>query len=353
MKRLKLLLTFDYELPLGGITRSFGHSLFEPVERLADILHRLKVSAVFFADILSYVRFKELNVNEYTGIFEKQLRQMLMAGHDVQLHLHPHWLESRYEHGKIITSPKFKLGDYAISEGEYTIEKIVECGVSELTGICKPVKQAYRCIAYRAGGYNFVPETGRIIKALYNNGIRFDSSVSRGYFFRSDTSLVDYREVPDLPNWYLSTDGEFGKPGFENENTLYEIPIASKPKGVFEIPTVLKLKLKKYASRSVEERGYMIHTGEHVDKKDKIRQFFSSRMLTVDNHTYSPAYLMKILDYNVRRFMKHDEIIMSLIGHPKSLGEYHYFLLSEFVRQAAKKYGSKLEFVTFDEIKSS
>ena len=350
MKRLKLLLTFYYELPLGGIAQSYTHSLFAPTDRLLELLEKLKVPAVFFADILSYVKFKEWDETGFAKTFKSQLRQALSAGHDVQLHLHPHWLESQFRNGKVVPSPKFKMGVFADKDQIYHIDNIIKLGINELSGIGRAANPDYRCMAFRAGGYSLIPHAGEILHALYENGIRFDSSISRGYFFRSNTSLVDYRNVPNLPNWYLSNNGDFSQSNI-NKNALFEVPIASKPKGLFELPT--SFKLKKYAARAVEYRGPMIHTTERVSKQDKIRQLFSSRMLTVDNHTFSPDYLVKILDYNVRRFKKHDEMVLSLIGHPKSMDKYHYFLLSEFLRLAGKKYGPKLEFITFTDLNTN
>jgi len=347
MKHLKLILTFDYELPLGGIKKSYNHSLFNPTDKLFEVLAKLKVPAVFFADILSYVKFNEWSETTFTQPFSTQMQNAINKGHDVQLHLHPHWLTSTFKNGIVVPSSKYKMGDFADNNTAYTINNIVKLGVVELTNIGRLASQSYNCIAYRAGGYNFVPHAGSILKALYNNGIRIDSSISRGYFFRSNNSLVDYRNVPNLPNWQLNNDGDFSKKTIE-EKTIREIPIASKPKGIFEMPT--SFKLKKCADRAVENRGPMIHSNEKVSKIDKIRQLFSSRMLTVDNHTFSPDYLMKILDYNVNKFKNHDEITLSLIGHPKSMDSYHYFLLSEFVKLSTKKYGSKLEFVTFTDI---
>lgn len=345
--RLKLILTFDYELPLGGITKSYNHSLFDPTEQLFEVLERLKVPAVFFSDILSYVKFSEWGDTSYTLPYSSQMQKAINNGHDVQLHLHPHWLESNFSNGKVIPSSKYKMGDFIGKNSNHTINDIVKLGINELTKIGRSVNPNYSCIAYRAGGYNFVPHAHETLEALYNSGIRIDSSISRGYFFKSNVSVVDYRNVPKLPHWYLSLNGDFTKPGNKDTDIL-EIPIASKPKGMFEMPTAFKL--KKYEHRAVESRGSMIHSNEKVAKPDKLRQLFSSRMLTVDNHTYSPDYLMKILDYNVKKFASHDTIMLSLIGHPKSMDSYHYQLLDEFVTRTKDKYGDIVEFTTFRKI---
>ncbi len=342
-KVINIFLTFDYELPLGGIVKSFDHSLFDPAGKLLKVLKRIDVKAVFFVDILSWLRFKYLGVTDYTNPFEIQVSEIIKQGHEIALHLHPHWIESNYENGKIIPSSKFKLSDFAGDTCKNSIENIIETGTKHITELCRRTDGSFRCIAYRAGGYNLFPETKRILNALHANGILIDSSISRGYFFRSNTSIVDYRKLPEKPNWFLSSDGVFEKENNTDE-FIYEIPIASKPKGMFEIPTALKMKF--YKNRAVEYRGSMIHSNEKVTKSDKIKQLFSARMLTVDNHTLSTKYLIKILDYNINRFKDFDEISLSLIGHPKSMGNYHYNLLADFIKTAKNKYGNLLQFTT-------
>jgi len=70
----------------------------------------------------------------------------------------------------------------------------------------------------------------------------------------------------------------------------------------------IALRLKKYQFRAVENRGKMMHLNEKVSLKDKIKQALSSRMLTVDNHTYSHEYLMDILNYNINKYRNSDLI---------------------------------------------
>ena len=346
-KRIKILLTFDYELPLGGIVKDYAHSLFDPTSKLLQLAEEIGVPIVLFADILSYTKFREWNVDEYTDQFSRQLNLAYSLGHDVQLHLHPHWLKTEYRSNQFVPSNKFSLSEFYNESYPNNIEGIITSGIKELTSLLYQNGGDYRCIAYRAGGYNLAPNTTEILEALYKNGIRYDSSIARGYYFVSDDSVVDFRNIPKTSNWYLPFNGDLSLAN-KSSNAIFEIPIATKPKGVFEIPTTFKL--KKYAYRKVENRGKMIHSNSSVKKKDKIKQLLSSRMLTVDNHTYSIEYLMKILDYNVKKFKNEDEIVLSLIGHPKSMGNYHFEMLSAFVQSSKKKYGDEIVFVTFRDL---
>ena len=215
-------------------------------------------------------------------------------------------------------------------------------GYNTLEALCLKANKSHKLVAYRAGGYNLFPNTTRILEALYKNGIRIDTSISPGYFFKSDFSLIDYRKTPRKPNWHLDFEGDFSK---DSKKGLFEIPIASKPKSLFEIPT--KFKLKKYQYRAVEDRGKMMHKSEHIHFSDKIKQTLSSRMLTVDNHTFSHEYMMEILNYNVKKYQDSESIHLCLIAHPKSMGDYSFDLLEEFIYRSREKYQDKIEFCTF------
>jgi hypothetical protein len=142
----------------------------------------------------------------------------------------------------------------------------------------------------------------------------------------------------------LDFEGNFSK---ENTDGILEIPVASIPKSLFEIPT--RFKLKKVENRAVN-RGYVIHTKKDTNKLNQIRQLFSARILTVDNYTYSVDYLMKILKHNVSKYKKEMPIFLSLIGHPKSMGGYSLELLANFVTQARSLYKDDIQFCTFNHL---
>jgi hypothetical protein len=73
---------------------------------------------------------------------------------------------------------------------------------------------------------------------------------------------------------------------------------------------------------------------------------FSARMLSFDNYTLSIDYLMKTLDYNVKKYQSYDTAILSVSGHPKSMGDYSFQLMESFVNRVREKY-PEAEFTTF------
>jgi hypothetical protein len=338
--KLKLILTFDHELPLGGVRTSYKQALFDPTRRLFDLAEKLEVPMVLFTDILCALKFRKWDEELFYKPYIEQLHEAVGRGHDVQLHLHPHWLTSYFENKTFFPSKEYKLADFARNPA-FSIETIIEMGIKFLTQECSRVNPSYTCNAFRAGGYNIESETARIFSSLYENGIRYDSSIIKGYYFRSALSEVNCQDMPSAPNWFIGTDGDIRK---EASSGILEVPIGSIPKTPFEVPT--RFKLKRLAGQAPEDHGYQIHEGNPTDFKSKFKMLFSARMLSFDNYTLSLEYLMKILDYNVRKYSSYDSVIMSVSGHPKSMGDYSFQLMESFVNRVRQKY-PYTEFTTF------
>lgn len=345
MDKLVLYLTFDHELPLGGVKTSFEKALFAPTERVMLLAEELKVPITLFSDVLCALRFAQWDKEDFYDPYIRQIQDVVKRGHDVQLHLHPHWLTSRYENGTFYPSGDFALGDFATKNYPDNIEGIIEKGVAFLNKHCRKAKPDYVCTAYRGGGFNLAPNTPEVLSALYKNGILTDSSIPKGYYFRSALSEVDYSHMPPQPNWFLGTDGNLQKDAGKG---LFEIPVAAKPKGLFEMPT--SFKMKHCAHRAPEDHGRQIHEGNPAGYVYKIRQLFSSRMIAFDNYTFSAENVINILHYNVKRYKRYPVVHLALIGHPKTMGNYSLGLMKSFVEEVRSKYGSLIEFSTFSSI---
>lgn len=342
--KIKILLTFDHELPLGGIYTDFNDALFKPTDELIRTANDLKVPINLFTDVLAYDKFKSVNRTDYTAPYQDQLRRAIGEGHDVQLHLHPHWIDTIIDGYKFNTSDQYALGNFVNEVADRSLLSIVKNGVSTLMELIG--SSSYRCVAFRAGGYALSPAPEEVISALLQSGLKIDSSISAGYYFDSNISKVDFTKVPAKANWYLSNDGNFSK---EGHSGLYEIPIPSINKTLLEIPTFVKMRFLKH--RIPANRGYMIHASPIKPRlADRLKKIQSTRMLTFDNYTYSKGYLMRILDNHIKQYLGEEDMYLSAIGHPKSMGAYSLELFSEFVQKARNKYGSQVEFVTFQDV---
>ena len=339
--KLKLFLTFDHELPLGGLKTSYEASLFEPTQKVMSLANKLGVPVTLFTDILCGYRFMEWDFNNFYTPYKNQLQHALKDGHDVQLHIHPHWLTTKYENDIYLPSTDFSLSDFKENMLFDGIPGIIRQGINHINNICIPVNPNYKCIAYRAGGYNIAPDTSEIFRALYNQGIRYDSSMARGYYFKSEISEIDFRNLPNTANWFVNPEN-YHIPLISDG--ILEVPIASIPKTPFEVPTMFKL--KKYASRAPMNHGEQIHVNHQADKIAKFNMLFSARMLSFDNYTLSLDYLLRIIQYNVKKIKSADTLMLSIIAHPKSMSDYSFKLMEGFVQSIYKNY-PEAEFLTF------
>jgi hypothetical protein len=346
MKKLKLLLSFDHELSLGG-AECYKSNLFNPTNKILKLANKIEVPVTLFTDILCAKMFMVWNEERFVKPFIEQLSFALQSNHDVQLHIHPHWIDSEFKDGKYIPSRKYKLSDFNECNWPNNIQGIVKQGIDLLTEICEKHKTDYSCIAYRAGGYNLAPNTETILSSLYDNGIRIDSSVAKGFYFRSLLSEVNYRKMPKKANWFISKHGPIDR---EADSGLYEVPIAGRPRGTINnFPFLVKRVL--YKRRAYESEGKGIHEA-HVSIHDKLKRLFpeSVWMLGFDNYTDSVQSLMKIINQYVNAHQEDNTIICSTISHPKSMGQYGLSLMERFILKIRQDYGDNVQFYTYRQL---
>lgn len=350
MKKLYLVLSYDYELPLGGCA-SFRKGLFEPSEILLSVAERLDVPVTLFADVCSAIRFKEWDEENFFFPFVNQLQTYIKKGHDVQLHIHAHWLTSDYRDGQIIPSRHFALGEFDDPALPYSVREIVRMTSDFLVETCRKVDPGYRCFAYRAGGYNFQPNAQSILKSLYEAGIRIESSVTKGFYLKATSNLVDYTQAPDEPNWFIDLDAAPNVPGLSR---LLEVPICSMPVSMLSALRTrfdLRWNRKTIAARQYDHTGYSFpNPRANRSLTDRYRMLMDPDRLSFDHGHYDVNLLLSIVRYTLRKYARYDEASMSVISHPKSMGSYQFQMMEQFVERVRAEFGTLVEFCSYRDI---
>lgn len=343
---MSIVLSFDHELPLGGLDVSYEESLLGPTDQLLDLADELGVPIVLFADVLCAQRFREWDRSGFYEPYCHQLDRALRRGHDVQLHLHPHWIDTEYHDGRFHPSGNYKLADFAQRESWGGISGIVSSSVEWLTGLAIDARSDYACVAYRAGGYVLEPEAGPTMRALWDAGIRIDSSIAKGFYRKSAFYTVDYRKMPRSANWFIGLDGDLRTPA---DSGLYEVPIAVRPKNpITNLPTRFKRKALAHRARPLGGRGFLMPGS--VGFLDKVRHAFSPRMLTFDIYTMSVNDLLGILEHTRQRHCHDESIALSSIAHPKTMSAHSFELLRGFVERTRAVYGDEVRFCSYQDL---
>lgn len=225
-----ILYSNDYELFFGRNFRQEKDVLLEPTERLVAVCRDIGIPMTFFCDVACPWRYRELGFADFPADMEQQLVALVRQGHDVQAHLHPHWLHAQIvrdrEGGTSFRfSPSdFLLGTHLDAEGERAYEfsrELLERARNYLVALLKPHDQDYRCIAFRAGGYGIQPDPASLLSALRDTGFIIDSSIAPGMVLANEINRIDFTRVPSKANYWLSP-----------ESGLFTTAAA----GIFEIP---------------------------------------------------------------------------------------------------------------------
>lgn len=343
MNELRLLLAFDHELSLGG-SESYPRDLFDPTDELLDAADALEAPITLFTDVCCAIRFRQWDPEGFFRPYCRQIESVLERGHDVQLHLHPHWMDSEFRHGRFIPAGSYSLGEFCDRPWPNNVPGIVGQGVELLEELCRPKRPGYRCIAYRAGGFSLSPATAAVLSALYQHGIRIESSIAKGNYLASDLWRVDHRRMPDKANWYIALPGPLDR---EASGGLYEIPIASRPRTpINNLPFLMKRLVCRF--RRHRPAGWMIDAGR-TSLGDKLKRLAprSAWLLGFDSFTDSADDLMKILRHHVAVHPGSDLIACSTVSHPKNMGLYARRLMRAFVERVRADYGDAVRLCTY------
>jgi hypothetical protein len=338
--KIRVVLAFDHELSLGGAP-DYNANLFEPTRQLLQLADDAGVRVVLFTDVLCAMAHERWGQTTFVERYRDSLKAALADGHDLQLHLHPHWLTSQFENGAFRPSRDFALANFD------DLESVIRDGASYLRELGCEADPAYRCIAFRAGGYNMAPQTGRILRALYEEGIRIDSSIIKGFRFRSAISAIDFTGTTHRANWYVPLDGPINA---SSDHGMFEVPIASAPRTpVNNLPFLVRRVLHR--KRKYSDGGRGIHDGVS-SRSEKLKRMFpqSAWPLSFDNFADSAQDVFSVLRRHVEAHAGEEEIICATVSHPKSMGAHARNVMRGFIERARDEYGANVDFPTFAQL---
>lgn len=314
-----LILTLDYELYGNGSGNIYTH-IIEPTERILALAQQYKVKITFFVEVVEFWRIEEEWEKGNTMGYKKnpiddirtQLQKAYKEGHDVQLHIHPQWVEAAYKEDKwAVNLNDWRLGGY-YKKGDCSLVNLLKKGKETLENWLHPIDAAYKCIALRAGGYNIQPSK-EIVSAMKETGLAIDSSIYPGGKETGSLSNYDYSSIAkDKEFWQTGTELEK-----EGTNGIYELPIVALPiKRWRKFASIERIKSllqnRKSAKDSFEAKTG--GTGGKSSKLDKIKYFFQEEWQTWDYCLFSTS----LHNHFLKEIKKQqDRKVFTLVGHPK------------------------------------
>ncbi|HLP51919.1 MAG TPA: hypothetical protein VK154_13615 [Chitinophagales bacterium] len=329
-----LLLTFDYELYLGANSGSAQNCSILPTNKILDILGKYKCTGVFFIDSLYLVRLKEevgrqpAAQKDFDSVLA-QIQRMVRDGHLVYNHLHPHWLDAKYDAisntWNLADKSKFALSNLNPAEQDYVFDSSMQL----LYNIIKPVNPDYKINGYRAGGF-FIQPFEIFKRQFIKYGIKYEFSVQAGAKCSgpNNSYSFDYTSTPDK-SFYNFED----KVILENPNGQFvQFPLREcRVEGWRKIYSGLHYRLTsryKYYQRY----GDGLPSGNQITfEKAGIKSRFSH----TEGFSIESMNSVKI-DYYMQELENHNHL--HIISHPKLISDYTLDVLDKFLARVTNKF---------------
>ena len=232
-----LVLTVDYEL-FGDGSGSLDACVLKPADQMMRIAEGFDAPVTFFVEALECMALAEQLGDRRA---QKQMGRALGRGHNVQLHLHPQWMNAVYDVSGhwLLDNRYWRIGD--LSENE--VNEILQRGKNWLEAEVARNVPDYRCLAFRAGGWCIQPSDA-IIKGMQKYGLFVESTVAPKAYNPVKGEWCDFRDAPELPYWFI--DRNVCEP---SSSGIIEVPIATGKIGRLRHLKALK------ASRSAGNGG--------------------------------------------------------------------------------------------------
>ena len=214
-----LIISQDYELFFQR-SGTIEKCLFEPCDAIlrSAVNHGYRITFYVDAGMLfrmqeSARRYQRLSI-EFDKI-RRHLAGLVNAGHDIGLHIHPHWEDTQYVDGEwSFETTRYQLRDFSHDD----VADIIVRYMNVLREIC-----GFAPVSYRAGGFCIEP-FDRVGALLLDAGIDVDSSVVPGAYLRDRDKGFDFRAAPAADWWYFDK-----SPAIANEGGRFlEIPVTSQ-----------------------------------------------------------------------------------------------------------------------------
>ena len=319
---MKAYLTLDYELFLGK-TGTPENCLFVPMNNLLELLDRHEIKCTIFVDAAYLIRLQELKhqfiqlENDYKNVVS-HIQMMSSKGHSVQLHIHPQWLYSTYsdDNGWQLDFEHYKLSDL---ESAPKIQEVVKKSVDILNMITGITVRAYR-----AGGYSYPVDSD----ALFESGIRYDSSVLPGVKYISKAQSYDYSNVPQITKWKYKRNPKC----IDDKGDMTELPISVMNESFISY-IFRRQKYKKLLEGNNGKWGDGVPVSVLLKKKHKIftklNKLFRKQQILASIDIPMVLALNDVYKYCCEN-VKGEEFV--IIGHPKnqslySIREFEKFIL--------------------------
>ena len=353
MKKFYLIIEDDFELMGNGLGNVASHQ-YLPTSFLIKIANSLGLKLTFMVDVaqqLVFEKYQHLDADLKTqkDLWDETVKQIILNGHDVQLHLRAQWLNCEYK------------GDYFYLDANWSIarvernvrKKLIRDSIEYLTSLLKPIAPDYSVSSFKAGSWALQPSE-ELFEDFSEAGIELVMGV------RKDMNVkglgVNYENLEEDTKPYYPNYTDIRKLGTRRDIII--IPLSYVYPGwrdMFDLGRTLykdrKLD-KKLASDFLKnsvpkEILGNSPTGEKVRFRIKKNPYLTHLKI---GGARSAEYYKNTFDKTIKRLRKEEGFGIPIVieSHTKNFLN-NYRDIEEFLDYMVKNYDHEIEFVTMSE----
>lgn len=350
---IDIVITGDYEI-FGNGTGDIRYCLINPTFDLLSICDKYGAKLTLFFEIVEYWAFQKAEAKgklshlnyKPSGLMENQAKEAIKCGHDVQLHLHPQWLDSKYtDGGWRVNLNYWRLPDVPHGLGDsrdvLSLRGLLSKGKHDLEEMLRPVCSDYECVALRAGGHCVQP-SGNVIQAMKEVGFTADSSVFKGGYVQESPFGVDFRDAHSESTPWWADPGDINKASANGNEGILELPIyavSRRPIERLNIRNILQWFKRRNRQRAQGCEGFPESLQKGPEHKNLVGALFKELFKPVavqwDYCARSDNEMWWFLKRFIEKTPDRDGYFpLVMIGHPKVFTNHANF--SKFLNRVAQ-----------------
>jgi hypothetical protein len=328
-----IILTIDYEIHFGSSTGTVKDCMIDPTDSLIKLCEKNNCKMTVFWDILHYYRLLQLEnynieLRDDRELIEKQIQELVRKGHDIQLHIHPHWIDAEYVNSK-----------WLFSYDRFSLSELIECGdINDINSIAgcisiskKLVEKVVKNInpnsevnTIRAGGYLIEP-FNFISKDLKNNNIFIDSSICPNRKVSKGKFSYDFNGYPQ----HLSYRFEDSPSKLVNDGAFIEIPIKSIHIKWHKDLYFKFLKKIKYKDIEKFRKGSGSGAAINLSKSKRLRKKLKGIFISNHHQLTSDNCFKEKYDFLIKKSENYSVQIL----HPKLLSKHMIDVMQDYLER--------------------
>ena len=197
----------DWELSGNG-SGDVDALQFRPMRELVGIYNVHGIRGSFNAEVMQQLTFRKFQaahaeLKTRADAWDAAVLETFKQGHDIQLHIHPQWMNARYE------NEAWRLtSDWSILNYDPAVAyEMLSAGKAYLENLLRLVDPNYRCVSFRSGSWCIAPSP-HMLGLLVKLGVVFDMSIVGGVRYETRNIQLDYTNCEEtfLPYYPVMTD---------------------------------------------------------------------------------------------------------------------------------------------------